>query len=273
MQIKITPLSNKHSHTEDIFRIKNYYYLAKFHSAGIVTEVKKSDKWLENEMSWVSRSEIPFLTAFRQSQFLEPRLVRNSLVPVIRQFMPFYELITVDKFPSDEECMQLVYKYCEFACDGGYIFSQESIDKESIKELIEAFDYRNNLMVRAGSCLYKAYVLLETSHTFAEEIYTNTFIALEAIIEILKTKYNFSGRDSRSKTVDKIAEYLKTENPGSDFKDYEEEMREGIRNNIIHPYRSNSGEKIDQPFMMADYVYEDLSYVDWIFKQLIKGKL
>lgn len=273
MQIKITPLTNKHSHLEGIFKVKNYYYLAQFHSAGIITEIKKSDDWLESEMSWVTRSEIPFVTALRHVQLDSEHLVEGALTPVLRRFKPFYIIKEVDKFPSRADCMQMVYRYCEYANDGEYHFYKRNISESDIAELIKKFDYKNNLFVRAGSCLYKAYILLNTSHLFAEEIYNNTFIALEAMIEHLKFKHGFKGRNARSKVIDLIGEYLKKDNPGIDFKDYEEEMREGIRNNIIHPFRGYSGEKIAQPFLMADSIFEDLGFVDWLLKKIIEGKL
>ena len=273
MQIKITPLSNKHSHMEGIFKVKNCYYLAQFHSAGIITEIKKSDDWLEQEMSWVTRSEIPFITALRHAQLKSEHLVEGALIPVLREFGPFYITKMVGKFPSRDECKQLVYKYCGYANDGGYHFYKMNINGNDIKKLVMKFDYKNNLFVRAGSCLYKAYILLNTSSLFAEEIYNNTFIAFEAMVEHLKFKRGYLGRDARNKVIDLIGKYLKKDNPGVDFKDYEEEMREGIRNNIIHPLRTRSGERIAQPFLMADYVYEDLGFIDWLFKKIIEGKL
>ncbi|MEK7543421.1 MAG: hypothetical protein AAB557_00985 [Patescibacteria group bacterium] len=273
MLIKITPLSNKHSHLEGIFKVKNCYYLAQFHSAGIITEIKKSDDWLEQEMSWVTRSEIPFITALRHAQLESEHLVEGALTPVVRRFGPFYKTKKVDKFPTRDDCMQLVYKYCEYTNDGGYHFYKRDIDEDDVKKLVTKFDYKNNLFVRAGACLYKAYILLNTSSLFAEETYNNTFIAYEAIVEHLKFKNGFSGKDARNKVIDLIGEYLKKDNPGIDFTDYEEEMRDGIRNNIIHPFRAHSGERVAQPFLMADYIFEDLGFIDWLFKKVIEGKL
>lgn len=273
MIIKITPLTNTHSHLEGIFKAKNCYYLAKFHSAGIVTEIKKSDNWLEDEMSWVSRSEIPFVTAMRHVQLRSQHLVEGVLTPVLRKFKPFYVTKEVDKFPSRDECMQLVYKYCDYASDDRYDFYKSRVKEIDIVKLFRKFDYRNDLFVRAGSCLYKAYILLNTSHLFAEEIYNNAFIAFEAMVEHLKFKNGFSGKDARNKVIDLIGKYLKKDNPGIDFKDYEEEMRDAIRNDIIHPFRDRSGERIAQPFLMADFIFEDLGLIDWLFKKIIEGKL
>jgi len=53
------------------------------------------------------------------------------------------------------------------------------------------------------------------------------------------------------------------------FAEYEEEVRDFIRNDIIHPYRNKYKQKIAQPFLMADHVLEDLSFVDWLFKQIM----
>ncbi len=273
MQIKITPLTNTHSHLEGIFKAKNCYYLAKFHSAGIVTEIKKSDNWLEDEMSWVSRSEIPFVTAMRHVQLQTQHIVEGVLTPVLRKFKPFYVTKEVDKFPSRDECMQLVYRYCDYASDDGYDFYKGRVKETDIVRLFKSFDYRNDLFVRAGSCLYKAYILLNTSHLFAEEIYNNAFIAFEAMVEHLKFTNGFSGKDARNKVIDLIGKYLKEDNPGIDFRDYEEEMRDTIRNDIIHPFRNRSGERIAQPFLMADHIFEDLGLIDWLFKKIIEGKL
>ena len=135
MQIKITPFNFKHRHLEGIFIIRNNYYLAEFHSAGIVTEIKKSDDWLEKEMSWVSRSEIPFVTAIRHSQIKEAHLIEGALTPVVRRFGPFFKIKSVDKFPSKDECRQLIYKYCDYSTDGDYHFYKHKTKREDIENL------------------------------------------------------------------------------------------------------------------------------------------
>ena len=52
----------------------------------------------------------------------------------------------------------------------------------------------------------------------------------------------------------------------------EEAMRNSILNNIMHPLGSRTGEQIDQPFLMADYIYDDLGFIDLIFTKFIEGK-
>jgi hypothetical protein len=273
MRIKITPLTENHNHLEGIFKFKRNYYLAKFHSAGIITEIKKSDSWLEQEMSWVSRSEIPWVTVLRHFQLESEHLVEGSLTPILKKHDTHYFIENVEKFPSKQECMNLIYKYCGYSTNGDYHFYTKKVNEGEIVDLMHGFDYKNNIMIRAGSCLYKAYTLLNTSSAFAEEVYINVFVAFEAIVELLKSRHGFKGKGSRNKVVDLIENYLKIDNPGIDFRDYEEEMREGIRNNIIHPYRTHSGDKIAQPFLAADYIFEDLGFIDWIFKKVIEGKI
>ena len=58
-----------------------------------------------------------------------------------------------------------------------------------------------------------------------------------------------------------------------DFKDREKEMRDSIRNNIIHPYRNNYKEEVANLFMMADYIFENLGFVDYFFKQVLLKKI
>lgn len=273
MRIKITPLSTKNEHFEGSFRIDNNYYLAKHHSAGIITEIKKSDNFGESEMFWVSRSEIPFVTAIRHTQSVS---VDSSIcfgisaLPILRRHRPCFEFKVVDSFPSNDECMQLIYKYCSLVTDNEYRFYERDTKISEIETIFHKFDYEDDLLVRAGACLYKAYILLDTSgSTFAEETYTNTYIALEAIIEDIKIKNSFSSKDE---VLDYLDEKLRNLKICPQFKEYEKEMRDGIRNDIIHPFRKHYGEKIAQPFLMADYVYEDLPFVDLIFKNLLLGE-
>jgi hypothetical protein len=238
-----------------------------------VTEIKSGDDWLEQEMAWVSRSEIPFVTAMRHAQLEGPHLIEGALTPILRRYNPFYVVKDVEVFPSSDECQQLVYKYCDYAAAGSYHFYERNVDVANLKELVNAFDYDNDLLVRAGACLYKAYILLANSHTFAEEIYIDAFIAFEAMVEQIISNRKLKGRTARFQVIDIIGEYLKTSEPGVDFADYEEEMRDGIRNNIIHPFRHRTGERVAQPFLMADYIFEDLGFIDWLFKKMIEGNL
>lgn len=269
MRIKITPLSSEYEHMEGIFKIEHNFYLAKYHSAGIITEVKKSDDWLDQEMTWVSRSEIPFITAIRHAQ-LEGNHLVNGPTPILKRFSTYHVVENVKNFPSFEKCRNLVYKFCDLANEGSYKFySKPNITKQEIRRLYKMFDYRSNLFVRAGSCLHKAYLLLNTSSTFSEEVYTNLFIAFECIVEYLRLKQKLNRKD----VINLIEKHLKKNEPGANFIEYEEEMRDYIRNNIIHPFRERTKEQVAQPFMMADFVFEDLGFVDWLFKLLITKQL
>ncbi|MDD3679274.1 MAG: hypothetical protein PHX72_00205 [Candidatus Shapirobacteria bacterium] len=269
MKIKITPFNNKDEQLRGEFKVGNNFYYGKFHSSGVVTEIRAKDDWLDQEMAWLSRSEIPFITALRHTRvkmYSAGTYLVSGGTPFIRKFGPFYKTLEVEKFPSKDECRDLIREYCRLATDESYHFTNKGVAVGSVLKLFRLFDYNNDFFIRAGSCLYKAYILLNTSSTFAEEIYTNTFIALEAIIEYIKQR---DGVKDRKKIVEKISSLKSVNN----FEDYEEEMRDGIRNDIIHPFRDKYGEAIAQPFMMADFVYEDLAFVDWLFKQVLVGKL
>lgn len=267
MQIKITPLTPKHDQMEGDFKIGNNYYYAKFHYAGTLNEIKKSDDWLEHEMSWVSRSEIPLITTLRHVQFGdEPHLVLNPS-PVLKRFEAYSKIKKVEKFPTDEECRQLIMSVCNVVTDEEYHLFHTEITRQALNAYYKLFKYSNDLLIRAGSCLHKAYILLDTSVVFAEEIYVNLFIAFEALLEFLKSEWGFT----RKQVISKISEMNLQK--GMDFVEYEEEMREMIRNDIIHPFRRDEQRKVAQPFMIADMIYEDLAFVDWLFKQLIIGKL
>ena len=267
MHIKITPLTPKHDQMEGDFRIDNNYYYGKFHYAGILNEIKRSDDWLDQEMSWVSRSEIPFITTLRHIQLgNEPHLVLSP-TPIIKRFEAYSKVQKVDKFPTDEECKQLIMGVCNVVIDDEYHLIHTDMTEQTFNDEYKLFRYSNDLFIRAGSCLHKAYILLDTSAVFAEEIYVNLFIAFEALLEFLKSKWGFT----RKQVISKISD-MKLQR-GMDFVEYEEEMREMIRNDIIHPFRREEQRKVAQPFMMADMIYEDLAFVDWLFKQLIIGKL
>ncbi len=191
MKIKITPFSPKQKNAEGEFKIGNNYFLAKHHSAGIISEIRYDDKFNESEMWWVTRSEIPFITAIRHSQLKGQQYLTPRTSPIIRKHRPVFIVKNVKSFPSKEECKQLIYEYCDLVTDEEYNFLSEKVDQNKVKKIFAHFDYHNDLIIRAGSCLYKAYILLEiSSSTFAEEIYTNVYIALEAIIEHLNIENN-----------------------------------------------------------------------------------
>jgi len=268
MQIKITPLTPKHDQMEGDFKVGSNYYYAKFHYAGILSEVKKSDDWLEQEMSWISRSEIPFITTFRHVQLSdEPRLVLGSPTPIVKRFETFYKIVEKEKFPTNEECKQLIMEMCNVATDDIYHLFKTEITQRELNEYYSHFKYSNDFFVRAGSCLHKAYILLDTSTIFAEDIYVNLFIAFEALIEHLQIKWK-----TRRKGVISKINNLGLEK-GMDFIEHEEEMRDMIRNDIIHPFRREEERRVPNPFLMADFVYEDLAFVDWFFKQILISKI
>jgi len=265
MKIKITPFNNKNPQLRINIKIKNNFYCGSPACCGLITEVKKSDKWLEQENFWVTRSEIPLVTALRLSQigdecegFLVP-----GLIPIIRDYGPAYTTKEVEKFPGRKDCIGLLGEFCRFANSDSYSFQREGNEQKIIK-LFKSFDYKNNLLIRAGACLYKAHILLETSFVFSEEIYVNTYIALEGLIEYLKLNLNVGRKGVLKKIV----------STGVDnFEEYEEEMRDFIRNDIIHPYRNRYKQKIALPFMSADDVFEDLSFIDWLFKQVLLNRI
>ncbi len=261
MKIKITPFDDKKSQLKIDIKISNNFYGGNSGYCGLITEVKKSDDWLDQEMAWITRSEIPLVSALRLSQVkneYEGNLV-SGLVPIIRDCGPVYMLKEINKFPSQKDCIELLSECCSLACNGSYFFQNVGCEQEIIK-IFRSFDYKSNLLIRAGACLYKANILLETSFVFAEEIYIDTYIAFESLIEYLELKYKVS----RNEIVKKI-----TLMGVNNFTEYEEEMRDFIRNDIIHPYRDRYKQKIAQPFLMADYVLEDLGFVDWLFKQIL----
>lgn len=267
MKIKITPFSPKQKNAKGTFMIYNNYYLAEYHSAGMISKIEDDDNFDESETFWITRSEIPLITSIRHSQ-LQGQYLTPSAIPIIRRHTPFFIIEDVEKFPSKEDCRQLIYKYCNLATDEEYDFLENKIDERKIKKLFDNFNYHDDLIIRAGSCLYKSYILLETSNsTFSEEIYINTYIALESIIEHL----NIISKLTREKTLDFLDKKLGELEVCQEFKEYEFEMRESIRNNIIHPYRNKTGISNPNVFLMADYVFEDLPLVDLIFFHLLQG--
>lgn len=261
MNIKITPFNEKQSQLKIDIKINNNFYGGNSDYCGIITEVKKSDDWLDQETAWVTRSEIPFVSALRLSQVKNEceGILISGLVPIIRDSGPIYTIKEISKFPNQKDCVDLLRECCRLVCNGSYSF-QNVGDEQEITKVFKSFDYKSNLLIRAGACLYKANILLNTSFVFAEEIYIDTYIAFESLIEHLKLKYKVN----RNEIVKKI-----TLMGVSNFAEYEEEMRDFIRNDIIHSYRNKYKQKIAQPFFMADYVLEDLSFVDWLFKQIL----
>lgn len=268
MQIKITPLTPKHDQMEGDFKVGNNYYYAKYHYAGILSEIKRSDDWLDQEMSWISRSEIPFITVLRHIQLGDrPHLVLGNPTPIIKRFEAYHKIEEKEKFPTNEECRQLIMGVCNIVTDDEYRLFKPNIKEQDIKDYYKNFKYSNDFFIRAGSCIHKAYILLNTSTVFSEEIYINLFIAFEALIEFLKIRWILDRKDVVSKIDGMELE------KGMSFIEYEEEMRDMIRGDIIHPFRREEKRTVAQPFLMADFVYEDLAFVDWFFKQILLKKI
>ena len=114
--------------------------------------------------------------------------------------------------------------------------------------------------------MYKANILLNTSHTFAEEVYINISITLEAIIEYIKIQYTLKTKKDAIEFLDINLKKLKIFNY---FLEYEEEMRESTRNNIIHPFRNKTLEKNAHADLDADTIFEDVPVVDIVFKAVL----
>lgn len=268
MKIKITPFNPIEEQWEKSLKIGHFFYYAKYWYGGMVTEINDDDHWCEEEMSLVSKSELPFITAIRHGLQKDdtPQLV-SGLTPILNKHSPFYEIVNITKFPNKEECKQLIMKYCDYATKNNYTFYSKQLSKKTVFEYQNNFDITNDFFTRAGSCLYKAYILLHTnSSTFAEEIYINIFIAFEAIIEYLQQRDHMQ----RKEVIQSLSPVLKNLVHITNFEEYEEEMRDNIRNNIIHPFRDKSLQTNAHPFLMADYVFEDLEFVDYFFKKVLK---
>ena len=191
MKIKITPFNNKNPQLKIDILINNNFYGCNQNYCGLVTEIKKSDDWIDQEMSWITRSELPIVTALRLSQLFDEynMMLISGLIPIIKEEGPIYTIKEVSNFPNKRDCIYLLKEYCCSVDCNSYDFQRQGNEKE-IKKIFKSFDYNNNLITRAGACLYKANILLRTSSAFAEEIYINSFIALEGIIEYLKLKHN-----------------------------------------------------------------------------------
>ena len=192
----------------------------------------------------------------------------SGLTPILLRHHSFSKIIDVDTFPTKEECFHLLGKYDHPGTGCDYRLYTKRLAKRNVEICYDNFDYSNDFFARTASCIYKGYVLLHTNGTtFGEEIYTNVYIALEAIVEYFKT----SSKKDRKTVVKEMANNIDALLPGTDFEEYEEEMRDTIRNDIVHPYREKEKRTVPQPFMMADYVFGDLGFVDWIFKKVLGG--
>lgn len=268
MKILITLLSPTHERLSGEFLYKNNYYLASKKNSGTVVEIKKSDKWLDQELSWVSKSEIPLITTIRHCQLpndANDSPLALSATPLISEMAIVSKIISVNKFPSKKICKKLIKNYTTEIGVKEYKIWNKKISNKEFSDCFRKFDYKNKLLVRAGACIHKAFLLLDTGYCFGEDIYINHFIALEAIINHLMRKYKIN----RKKVIDAIGSLPSV----NEFNDYEDEMRDSIRNNIIHPWRDKYNELVENPFLMADYIYEDLEFTDWLFKQVLCGKL
>lgn len=270
MQIKITPLNPALEQPGGLCILPGYYYQGRATASGTVTRVDEGDQWLEAETAWLSRSEIPFITALRHVQLESPHLVLG-LTPAVHRFELSYCVEAVEDFPTATECASLLDRECASLLAGGayQVEPRPEINEFAVGTHTQAFDKSNSLLLRAGSCLHKAYVLLNTSHVFAEEVYVNAFIAFEAIVGNLMVA---KGLGRRKDAIHLIADFMRPLEPGMDFLEHEEEMRDWIRNDIIHPLRSH-GTINENPSTYMGFIYEDLGLIDWLFKQSIAGNL
>jgi len=130
MIIKITPFNNNYSQLKIDIKINNNFYGGNPGYCGLITEVKKSDDWLNQEMAWASRSEIPIISALRLSQIISEEegnifqtgnLV-SGLIPIIKEHGSIYTTKIVEKFPSKKNCVYLLKDYCNIACSNSYAF-------------------------------------------------------------------------------------------------------------------------------------------------------
>jgi hypothetical protein len=274
MKIMVTVLSNAENLYKGQFLVGDNFYYASDHLAGTVVTLRPDDNWIEGEFAWVTRSEIPFISAIRLSQVednLDKMIPGRNPNPYITKYGPRKHGIFAlshykeyKKFPSEAECIELIKKESK-DYKLTYKFIDKSINRTNVQQIYNSFNYYDDLIIRAGVCLHKAYTLQSVSYMFSEEIYTNLYIAFEAIIEYLKL-LNDTDKDQILEAINKI--------PGTGhFLRYEEEMRDQIRNNIIHPWRENYEISVVQPMQSIEYIFEDLPFVDWLFKQVILNKL
>lgn len=255
------------------FKIRNNFYIATENLAGSVVEIKEDDDWLDGELGWVSRSEIPFITAIRLAQVSDNpdgNIWGRDPTPIITKFGDDHGVSFLsrqkeyDNFPSRQKCIELIKEKSEIETKK-YIIENKKISRKKILNIFKQFDYYDDLLIRAGTCLHKAHTLERVSYIFSEEIYNNLFISFEAIIEYLK--------QLNGTTRGEVLKAIELRSGSSNFLEYEEEMRDEIRNNIIHPWRDVYKESVVQPMVDIDYIFEDLPFVDWLFRQVILDKI
>ncbi len=275
MKLSITQLSNTAELIPGDIKIYNNFYHACSDCAGIVSAIRNLDDWIEGETAWTTRSSIPFVSALRLSQITDepnsgagynpsPKITVYGVAINMPGIMGLSRLPDYSKFPSAAECISLIKLNAQNKSSIKLV-SDRKIDVKKARNIYKHFDYKNDLLIRSGACLYKAHLLQDTSTAFAEEIYINLYIAFEAIIEYLKKKYSLNRRD----IIQKLAQV-----PGNtNFIEYEEEMRDYIRNSIIHPWRENYKETVLQPIYDIDFIFEDLPFVDWLFRRVILGNI
>ena len=152
MRIKITPFNNNHSQLKIDIKINNNFYGGNPGYCGLITEVEKRDDWLDQEMAWVSRSEIPIISALRLSQIISEEegnifqtgnLV-SGLIPTIKEHGSIYTTKIVEKFPSKKNCVYLLKDYCNIACSNSYTF-QNIGTEDKITKIFKSFNYKSNL--------------------------------------------------------------------------------------------------------------------------------
>lgn len=274
MKIKITPFTKDSDHWEKEFIIGKNYYCAKFYTAGVITLLQDDDDWLSYEMSWISKSELPFLTALRHSLLtvIEDQGIISivpELTPILSHFQPLYQIVEVNTFPSKDECYQLLSKFIDASnLPCRYSFYKRRTSLKQIKDYYRDMNKEDGLLLRAMASIHKAYILLNTnSSTFAEEIYLNLYRAMEALIEFVKETYKVDKKEA--------LEILDPHFPDVSLVEYEKEMREGIRNDITHPLRNNTEPKriVSNPYLIADMIYEDLAFVDYLLKRVLSGNI
>lgn len=273
MKLRVTNLSNSSELVKGEYLVGNNYYYVSKDIAGTVVELKDDDDWLDGELAWVSRSEVPFITAIRLSQVSDDPDGSNWGInpnPIISKYGPPHGLWTLEKlpefnyFPDKKKCLELI-KQLPRDNNSPYKLASRSPTQQNVELIYKKFPYEDDLLIRAGACLHKAHLLESVSYMFAEEIYVNLYISFEAIIEFLKQKHNLS----RKSIIQNIANVPGTGN----FLEYEDEMRDFIRNNIIHPWRDKNQEAVVQPMRDVDFIFEDLPFVDWLFRQVILEKI
>lgn len=269
MKLIVTTFSNTGNLLGGQITIEGNFYIASQKLAGSVVMLKKDDDWLDGELAWVSRSEIPFITAIRLSQVSDDpngNIWGRDPTPIITKWGSNHGAFYLSKqadykyFPTEQECLKLLSNESK-NLNLNYALEHKTLNSNDISSIYHAFDYENDLLIRAGACLHKAHTLERTSYIFSEEIYVNLYIAFEAIVEYLS--------QAKSMSRKRILEAIGGISGTNSFLEYEEEMRDDVRNNIVHPWRKKYQETIVQPMIDVDYVFEDLPFVDWLFKMVL----